>query len=256
MANHKNDLDRPVLNDAERDFAELKHSRRIALIDLNAADLNPDRARFEEFLKARVAEVVVSGLPDRYRALWKSILAEAEKRFGWQPAPMAPRRVSLTPAEDAIVRHATRVLAMVHELHKAGYQKIRVLPYLAPSGGYWRCTITYAANMADDGFTPIRDGAGDREHVARYSTADGNNYFGGDKALSLSARELAVRFLGEFPVIAAMGQGRDWLYAGWLTDVLGRAEQGRVQDLLYLIADFELGDGVLRDWQPPPPPRD
>jgi hypothetical protein len=41
---------------------------------------------------------------------------------------------------------------MVHELHKAGYQRIRILPYLSPSGAYWRCTITTSDNVADDGY--------------------------------------------------------------------------------------------------------
>jgi hypothetical protein len=37
-----------------------------------------------------------------------------------------------------------------------------------------------------------------------------------------------------------MGVGRDWAYAGWLTEVLGRAEQGGIEDLLILYADYDL----------------
>jgi hypothetical protein len=39
------------------------------------------------------------------------------------------------------IRHAVRVLVMVGELHKLGYQRLRVMPHMAPSGTYWRCTI-------------------------------------------------------------------------------------------------------------------
>jgi hypothetical protein len=41
----------------------------------------------------------------------------------------------------AHIRRAVRVLAMVAELHKRGYQRLRVMPLLAPSGCYWRCVI-------------------------------------------------------------------------------------------------------------------
>jgi hypothetical protein len=34
------------------------------------------------------------------------------------------------------------VVEMVHELHKAGYQLLRISPGLSPSGIHWRCPIT------------------------------------------------------------------------------------------------------------------
>jgi len=33
------------------------------------------------------------------------------------------------------------VLAMVAELHKRGYQRLRVMPFTSPNGLYWRCWI-------------------------------------------------------------------------------------------------------------------
>lgn len=235
------------------DFAALKR-RRIATLDLTRTDLEPDRDGFASEFKARVTEAAQSSDPDRYRALWQGLLVEADRRYAWQPSPMPVREVSLQPSADDTARHATRVLAMVHELHKAGYQRIRVLPYLAPSGMYWRCEITPSDNVADDGYSFI-DPNGERD-IARYSSSEGANYFQWPNAATLSARSLAARFLEAFPVIAARGQGRDWLYAGWLTDVLGRAEGGRTEDLLYLFADYDLDPSVMRDWQPPPPIRD
>jgi hypothetical protein len=246
---------RPVpLADAAIDFGGLKHARRMSVLDLARADLNPDRAQFEEFVKSCVAEAVVATSPDRYRDLWKCLLVEADRRFAWQPPEMRVRPISQAPSAEPLVRHATRVIAMVHELHKAGYQRIRMLPYLAPSGCYWRCAITYSDNVEDDGYH-IRNEDDDGRHVAPYTTGDDNRYFGWQDAEKLSARELADRFLREFPLIAERGQGRDWMYAGWVTDVLGRAEQGTSDALLYLIADCELDEAILREWQPPPPLR-
>jgi hypothetical protein len=34
------------------------------------------------------------------------------------------------------IRRAVRVLAMVGELHKHGYQRLRLMPYMAASGMY------------------------------------------------------------------------------------------------------------------------
>lgn len=113
---------------------------------------------------------------------------------------------------------------MVHELHKAGYQRIRICPALAPSGVHWRCTISYAGNLAADGlsFRAAADG-----HVASYTSGQGARYFDWPDGDRLTARELARRFITAFPPIAEHGIGRDWPYAGWLTDVLGYAEHGR-----------------------------
>jgi hypothetical protein len=64
----------------------------------------------------------------------------------------------------------------------------------------------------------------------------------------MTARLLADRFLGTFPAIAARGAGRDWAYAGWLTEVLGRAEHGR---FVYFRADYPLDEEALERWKPP-----
>ena len=39
------------------------------------------------------------------------------------------------------IRRAVRVLAIVGELHRRGYQLLRVMPFMSPSGVYWRCWI-------------------------------------------------------------------------------------------------------------------
>lgn len=158
------------------------------------------------------------------------------------------RPVSLRPPKEAALRDAGRLIAMVHELHKAGYQRIRMLPTMAPTGLHWRCTITPADNLGADGLS-VRDGA--EGLIARYTSGQGNHYFDWPGADRMTARQLADRFLSNFPLIAARGAGRDWPYAGWLTDVLGRAEHG---DFLVFAADYPLDEEELREWHPPPPP--
>jgi hypothetical protein len=40
---------------------------------------------------------------------------------------------------------------MVGELHLHGYQRLRILLYMAPSGTSWRCSIGPAALFSKDG---------------------------------------------------------------------------------------------------------
>lgn len=120
------------------------------------------------------------------------------------------RPISLKP-QSAALRDAARLIAMVHELHKAGYQRIRILPAMAPSGLYWRCTISDAGNFSADGLALLLTEDG---RVARYTSGDGARYFGWEDGPTLTARLLAVRFLQRFPAIAEGGKGRDWAYAG------------------------------------------
>ena len=158
------------------------------------------------------------------------------------------RPVSLRPPADAALRDAGRLLAMVHELHKAGYQLIRICPSMAPNGVHWRCTISHAGNVDADG-REFR-GGGEGEY-ASYSSGQGANYFDWPNADRMTARELARRFLEAFPRLAEQGAGRDWAYAGWLTDLLGHAEQGK---FVAFHADYPIDEDELRRWQPPPVP--
>jgi hypothetical protein len=169
-------------------------------------------------------------------------------------AEKLPRRISTAPSAEEVVRRAARVLAMVHELHKAGYQRLRIHPGVSGSGMHWRCNVTYAANVEPDGFT-IRNFDFDGGHVAPYSTASGARPFGWKDGGTLNARQMAAKFIAAFPIIAGNGIGRDWPYAGWFTNVLGRAEQGRSEDLLTLYADYPLDREMLATWQPPAPPK-
>ena len=39
-----------------------------------------------------------------------------------------PRRISVSPPKEGWHRRATCVISTVHELHKAGYQRLRIYP--------------------------------------------------------------------------------------------------------------------------------
>ena len=222
--------------------------QRYAIVDLEHLD-SVGRDIFEQRVRGWFVDTALSSHPDKQRHLWKAIVGDAVRQAPWRPPFVDARPISLKPASDVIIRRATRVLAMVAELHKAGYQQVRISPGLSPSGAHWRCSITFAGNVKSDGFS-IRYFDTENRLVAPYTSAEQESFFGWPDGDLLNARHLAVRLLQDYPRIAVGGSGRDWLYAGWFADIFGRAEQGSPQDLPIFNADS------IRTWPPewlPPP---
>ena len=122
------------------------------------------------------------------------------------------------------IRRARRVLLMVHELHKAGYQCLRIVPGLSQSGCYWRCSITPAVNILKTHGAMMRE---DKDMV-RYSTGMQNKYFDWEDAQKDTARQLAIKFIKRFPDIVKKSFGQNWEYAGWYVEMLGFAERGHL----------------------------
>ncbi len=130
--------------------------------------------------------------------------------------------------EQDLQRRALRVLRMVGELHKRGYQKARIVPGMSPSGMYWRCSVLPASHVS------VRHGAmfADPESYWRepalghYTTGMNNEYFGWKDATKATAPMLADLFLQRLPQLAVLMEGRDWPYAGWYVEMLGVAERG------------------------------
>lgn len=174
------------------------------------------------------------------------VSAQWEGEQDFEPLP-----ISFTPSPDEHVRRATRVLTMVHELHKAGYQRLRIAPGMSPSGCHWRCIILPDGHVRDNGWEPKGEDWGgfeQRDLMACYTTGQGSTYFGWTDAESDNARQLAAKFIERFPDLAWAGRGLDREYAGWLTWVLGKAEAG---DLPVFYADHDVS--VSPDLLPPRP---
>lgn len=156
----------------------------------------------------------------------------------------APLPISLTPPADAALRRSLRVLSMVAELHKAGYQRLRIAAGMSPSGCYWRCHITPVDNIRPNGWEPLDWDDG----IASYTSGDEDRYFGWKDAPGKTARQLAQLFVERFPELALRGVGRDRPYAGWFVGMLGAAESGR---LPIFFADQDL-EPIEAEMPPPP----
>ena len=82
-----------------------------------------------------------------------------------------------TSENRAKFRRAHRVLNMVLYLHKWGYQKICIAPGVSSDGKDWECAITHTRNIdrANGALISVDPYDG---HIAHYSTANSNEYFG------------------------------------------------------------------------------
>lgn len=131
--------------------------------------------------------------------------------------------ISTAPHESDEIRHATRVLSMVHELHKAGYQGIRVCCGITDRNANWVCHIFSADNTAPSGWAPANV-----ERAIKYTPQGDGTYFGWKDSSNDTARQLAAKLLSHNPEIAREGAIEDWAYTGWLSYTLGLAEHGQL----------------------------
>jgi hypothetical protein len=131
------------------------------------------------------------------------------------------------------------ILLMVHELHRLGYQRLRIQPSMAPSGVHWRCTLASAAHFS------ARFGAELAVHtvaVARYGSGHERAYFGWQDAAGDTPKQLARKFIERFPEVCAQSWGPDWIYAGWYMELLRLTEPAGAP-IVY--ADWELDPNVV-----------
>lgn len=140
---------------------------------------------------------------------------------------------------------------MIHELHKVGYQRLRIASGLSPTGCHWRCSVIPADYVQRNGWKPLatlRVRKGSQALSAGYTSGQGADFFNWGDAERNSPRQLATKFVARFPDLAEAGVGLDWPYAGWFTWMLGNAEAGR---LPIFFADHQVEN--LPAYCPPPP---
>ncbi len=155
---------------------------------------------------------------------------------------------------DANVRRGVRVLAMVGELHRRGYQKLRAMPFMSSSGHAWRCWIgpdtlfyrNHGAFLCDTGYSEEEQSA---SLSARYTTG-ADHYFDWQDADKDDARTLADKFLARFTRLAGKGEGWSYVYAGWYQRLLGLADRGWMPVVIHDGSDCSLKKINLFDLRP------
>lgn len=120
-------------------------------------------------------------------------------------------------------RYALRVYRMLAELHRRGYERLRIVPGMSSSGCHYRTGITSSDNVyADHGALTV-----DHDRVAHNTSGNGARLFTWRDAPRASIAKLATMFVERFPTIAARGFGPDPDYVDWLPfaiDVMKRGE--------------------------------
>ena len=118
--------------------------------------------------------------------------------------------------EDYVRDCCRRVMQMVGELHKLGYEGLRIVPGMAPSGMHWRCGVTHVGNIrADDGALNVDD-----RQVVQYTSAAEDRFFDWEDAEGDGPVELARKFLAREPEMAAQGKVKDPEYVEWYQEMV------------------------------------
>src|SRR5262245_25732233 len=120
---------------------------------------------------------------------------------------------------DPQVRRCQRIIRLVSELHRMGYQRTRFMPYEYPIA--FRIFVGPALKFSSENgaYTALAD------HETTYTSGSEANYFGWTDASNDDARALAEKFIQRFPRVATDCEGRDWPYAGWLLELIGLLER-------------------------------
>lgn len=113
------------------------------------------------------------------------------------------------------------MIRMVSELHRMGYQRLRIMPYEHPLA--WRLAVGPADQFSSRNGAFVEHLTVDNMPI--YSSAQGVEYFQWEDASFDNARQLAEKFRSRFPEVCEAGRGSDWAYAGWLSELLGTLEQ-------------------------------
>ena len=103
-------------------------------------------------------------------------------------------------------RAERRLLFAVRELHRRGYERLRIRAGMAPSGMSWRCEL-----VAPTG-----------ERRPMYTSGMQRQYFGWEDAESDDGSALADKVEQRFPALVASARGTDAAYARWYVQLLAK----------------------------------
>ncbi|GAC26711.1 hypothetical protein GMES_4445 [Paraglaciecola mesophila KMM 241] len=156
--------------------------------------------------------------------------------------------VTMSASEQEFIRRSTRLLTAVHELHKQGYQNLAVYTGMSSSGFNWRLELFdyYDLTASRQSISPSK-GTNLYETAQHSAGENGNQYFGWEDSATASARELAEQIKQRFPRLIHQCKAVNFEYAGWLTYILGEAENGA---LPVMYSDYySVGEGNIASTQ-------
>lgn len=112
---------------------------------------------------------------------------------------------------DAYLSNRQLLLFMVRELHKLGFEKLRVIPSISPSGLHWRCQFI---------------------NTSKYGECYASNWIGekeiNAEEIKLSAGELANEFIKDNPEFMEPCKGKNKEYTKWYSEMLDGLQKGEL----------------------------
>jgi hypothetical protein len=120
-------------------------------------------------------------------------------------------------ATNNYMRNRYKLLLMVKELHKRGYENLRVVPSLSPTGLAWRCEFV------------IRTG----EHFIASNWI--SELEEGRELIKHTPEELADMFSRENYIFTDKCRGENKEYSEWYSNMVNSLENG---ELPYAFADY------------------
>ena len=129
--------------------------------------------------------------------------------------------------KDRIIRRCHRVLRMVSELHKLGFQGLRIYPYNSELG-HWRLGIYTKNHFNSFNSLALNKNYAIVPEPAIYSSANEAQYFDWTDSTSDNSRQLAKKFMLRYEELCTKASFRDWEYAGWYQELIGTIESGNL----------------------------
>ena len=142
-----------------------------------------------------------------------------------------------------------------------GFQRLRICPYEYPVA--WRLCIAPRAAFS------LKNGAyvNSWGEYPTYSSSEELKCFGWQEAGDCAPERLAQLFVERFAKTCEAGRGRDWEYAGWLSELSGHVSRTRQlpfvhaeyfepgpEELTYLPLRAYEGDQQIAEFPLPPSP--
>jgi hypothetical protein len=113
-----------------------------------------------------------------------------------------------------------KLLYVVKELHIRGFERMRVIPHLSPTGLTWRCNFVSDTDLQ-------------RETIASSNWIQ--NYFSKEKNIEFSIIELTDLFERENANFLNACKGKNKEYVDWYSDMLNKLKEG---ELPYAFAEY------------------
>lgn len=182
----------------------------------------------------------------------ESILRDIEKVITTASLMVVVTATGINPLSINGMEQLTKYFEVVAELHKMGYEQIRMTEYASPNGTAMRCWITVKSRCWNI-FGGFIEEKGHDDPLAIVSL---NGEFAWDTS-GMSPHAIAEEFIRRYPAIAEAGRGRDAEYVKWFSMALNEARQGYFFSALMewrnwmVEGQIDLGNG---HYLPLPPP--